>query len=139
MTLEILIGDDIFRRPEYEEIIQKNYILPVQKKTGQQFNTTYRGTLKDMIAAAQEKKYDLIITDLDYDERDSEKRGKEGLYVIEVLHAAGCGAPIVLCTGSDSFTLEQALPQQQPTTLITGTREKIKYEVLVDFLVKKYS
>jgi hypothetical protein len=148
-TIDLIIADDIFRRPntsEYEHAIDVQVIGPLMLATGREVRRKYCGSSSEAILSAiatREKPLDLLVTDLDYEEHSPrhEFYRKEGL---EVVRAANLNrltlkrAPrVILCTNSADFTLdtlERFGPIYYPTALVQSDEKRTKYEALREYL-----
>lgn len=141
--LEILIGDDMFAFPMDALTVRQAYLKPLQKRLASEYalHIEEAATPEQMIREAQTGRYDVIVTDLDY--QTESKVGTEGYQVLDAI--ASMNLPkkpfVILCTSSDSEqeNIQRKLKEGRMNAYLGSKGTAHKFGNLLTYLFSRYS
>ncbi len=132
MNIDILIGDDLFAWPAACGAIETTLAQIQGKLAGHKISYTTESVPSAVIKEAATGKYNVVVTDLDY---EFDMSRKEGYGVVDAVAAMTPKPLLILCTSSDR--VDRSRLEGKIDYLVTdGTSNK--FDALVDRLAAHY-
>lgn len=140
--LEMLIGDDMFASPLDAMEIKRGYLKPLHERLAPTYNLniTDASSPRQMIREAQTGKYNIIVTDLNY--QTEGRVGTEGYEVLDAISIMSLPKKpfVILCTSADNqqMNIQRKLAERKMDICIGSEGGNHKFANLVEYLVGKF-
>jgi|SRR3989344_329986 len=140
--LEVLVGDDELASPISWIEIRRCYFKLLQERLASYCEVKIKEASKpeQVIREAQTGKYDIIVTDLDY--QTEGRVGTEGYKVLDAIADMTFAKKplVILCTSSDSQqeTIRRKLKEGKMDLYIGSRGMNHKFANLVNYLVERF-